>query len=39
MRRNRVYPRRLGFYGTVFSQPVFWLCLVVVFVVLTIINL
>lgn len=29
-RRGRVFPRHMGFYDTVFSQPVFWLLVAVV---------
>lgn len=29
-RRGHVFPRHMGFYDTVFSQPVFWALVVVV---------
>jgi hypothetical protein len=29
--RRRVFPRHPGFYDTVFSQPVFWVLVVAVF--------
>lgn len=29
-RHRRLYPRRSGFYDTVFSQPLFWLLVIVI---------
>lgn len=29
-RRGRIFPRRIGFYDTVFSQPVFWVLVAIV---------
>jgi hypothetical protein len=33
---RRVFPKRIGFYQTVFSQPLFWGLVVVVAVALTV---
>lgn len=29
-KRRRIFPRHIGFYDTVFSQPVFWALVAVV---------
>lgn len=37
-KRRRVFPRHLGFYDTVFSQPVFWVLVVLVTAVLAVVH-